>query len=482
MNEALFAEPSASQPLPHSIEAEQAVLGGLMLKNDAFDSIAEILSDSDFYSKDHQLIFNAMHRLAAEGQPFDPITLSEFLQNNNELGAIGGAEYLVDLAHGTPSSANIKAYTQIVLERSIVRQLIGAASEMVRKGYNPLGWDSSKLLAEAESRLQEIIENRPKKGGFKEVNSLIKEAVERLDELFKNDTDITGLSTGFSDLDSMTSGWQKSDLVIIAGRPSMGKTAFAMNMVEHATLHQDRPVLVFSLEMPASSLIMRMLSSIGKIDATRMRSGNLVEDDWPRLSSAAQRLKDRPLFIDDSAGITPLEMRSRIKQFTRERVDQLRQKWQGEHGADTPPDIEDLYEQAQPGMIMVDYLQLMNGTNSAEGRVQEISQISRELKGLAREYNCPVIALSQLSRNVEQRPNKRPVNADLRESGAIEQDADVIAFIYRDEVYNEDSPDKGTAEIIIGKQRNGPIGTCRLIFMGKYTRFENLAGDHFTGQ
>ena len=482
MNEALFAEPSASQPLPHSIEAEQAVLGGLMLKNDAFDSIAEILSDSDFYSKDHQLIFNAMHRLAAEGQPFDPITLSEFLKNNNELGAIGGAEYLVDLAHGTPSSANIKAYTQIVLERSIVRQLIGAASEMVRKGYNPLGWDSSKLLAEAESRLQEIIENRPKKGGFKEVNSLIKEAVERLDELFKNDTDITGLSTGFSDLDSMTSGWQKSDLVIIAGRPSMGKTAFAMNMVEHATLHQDRPVLVFSLEMPASSLIMRMLSSIGKIDATRMRSGNLVEDDWPRLSSAAQRLKDRPLFIDDSAGITPLEMRSRIKQFTRERVDQLRQKWQGEHGADTPPDVEDLYEQAQPGMIMVDYLQLMNGTNSAEGRVQEISQISRELKGLAREYNCPVIALSQLSRNVEQRPNKRPVNADLRESGAIEQDADVIAFIYRDEVYNEDSPDKGTAEIIIGKQRNGPIGTCRLIFMGKYTRFENLAGDHFAGQ
>jgi len=482
MNEALFAEPSSSQPLPHSIEAEQAVLGGLMLKNDAFDSIAEILSDSDFYSKDHQLIFNAMHRLASEGQPFDPITLSEFLQNNNELGAIGGAEYLVDLAHGTPSSANIKAYTQIVLERSIVRQLIGAASEMVRKGYNPLGWDSSKLLAEAESRLQEIIENRPKKGGFKEVNSLIKEAVERLDELFKNDTDITGLSTGFSDLDSMTSGWQKSDLVIIAGRPSMGKTAFAMNMVEHATLHQDRPVLVFSLEMPASSLIMRMLSSIGKIDATRMRSGNLVEDDWPRLSSAAQRLKDRPLFIDDSAGITPIEMRSRIKQFTRERVDQLRQKWQGEHGADTPPDIEDLYEQAQPGMIMVDYLQLMNGTNSSEGRVQEISQISRELKGLAREYNCPVIALSQLSRNVEQRPNKRPVNADLRESGAIEQDADVIAFIYRDEVYNEDSPDKGTAEIIIGKQRNGPIGTCRLIFMGKYTRFENLAGDHFAGQ
>jgi replicative DNA helicase len=334
-------------------------------------------------------------------------------------------------------------------------------------------------LAEAEARLQEIIENRPKKGGFKEVNLLIKEAVERLDELFKNDNDITGLSTGFSDLDKMTSGWQNSDLVIIAGRPSMGKTAFAMNMVEHVTLSQDRPVLVFSLEMPANQLIIRMLSSIGKIDQTRMRSGNLVEDDWPRLSSAAQRLKDKPLFIDDSAGITPLEMRNRIKQFTRERLEQLRDEWRREHGPDSYIDSEALWEKAQPGMIMVDYLQLMNGSNTAEGRVQEISQISRELKGLAREYNCPMIALSQLSRNVEQRPNKRPVNADLRESGAIEQDADVIAFIYRDEVYNEDSPDKGTAEIIIGKQRNGPIGTCRLMFMGKYTRFENLASDHF---
>ena len=474
MNEALFAEPSISQPLPHSIEAEQAVIGGLMLKNDAFDAISEVLAESDFYSKDHQLIFSAMGRLAAQDQPFDPITLAESLQNSNELSSVGGAEYLVDLATSTPSSANIKAYTQIVLERSIVRQLIGAASEIVRKGYNPLGWDSSKLLAEAESRLQEIIENRPKKGGFKEVNSLIKEAVERLDELFNNDAEITGLSTGFSDLDKMTSGWQKSDLVIIAGRPSMGKTAFAMNMVEHATLHQDRPVLVFSLEMPANQLIIRMLSSIGKIDQTRMRSGNLVEDDWPRLSSAAQRLKDKPLFIDDSAGITPLEMRNRIKQFTRERVEQLRSEWHKEHGANTPADTEALYAQAQPGMIMVDYLQLMNGSNSAEGRVQEISQISRELKGLAREYECPMIALSQLSRNVEQRPNKRPVNADLRESGAIEQDADVIAFIYRDEVYNEGSDNQGIAEIIIGKQRNGPIGTSRLAFIGKYTRFEDL--------
>ena len=309
---------------------------------------------------------------------------------------------------------------------------------------------------------------------------LLKEAVERLDELFKNDADITGMGTGFKDLDEMTSGWQKSDLVIVAGRPSMGKTAFAMNMVEYATLNQDRPVLVFSLEMPASQLIIRLLSSIGKIDQTRMRSGNLTEDDWPRLSSAAQRLKDRPLFIDDTSGITPLGMRNQIKQFTRERVEQLRQEWHQEHGADTPADTEALYARAQPGLIMVDYLQLMSGNNPADGRVQEISQISRELKNLAREYECPMIALSQLSRNLEQRPNKRPINSDLRESGAIEQDADVIVFLYRDEVYNEDSPDKGSAEIIIGKQRNGPIGTCRLAFLGKYTRFENLAGDYFS--
>ena len=257
------------------------------------------------------------------------------------------------------------------------------------KAIIPLGWDSAQLLAEAESRLQEIIENRPKKGGFKEVNALLKEAVERLDELFKNDADITGMGTGFKDLDEMTSGWQKSDLVIVAGRPSMGKTAFAMNMVEYATLNQNRPVLVFSLEMPASQLIIRLLSSIGKIDQTRMRSGNLTEDDWPRLSSAAQRLKDRPLFIDDTSGITPLGMRNQIKQFTRERVEQLRQEWHQEHGADTPADTEALYAQAQPGLIMVDYLQLMSGNNPADGRVQEISQISRELKNLAREYECP---------------------------------------------------------------------------------------------
>ena len=445
---------SGEQQLPHSIEAEQAVLGGLMLTNGSFDSIASVVSETDFFANDHQLIFQTMRTLSSESKPLDVITLSETLQNTNELEQVGGAAYLVELANNTPSSANIGAYAQIVLERSIIRQLIIAAGDIVKKGYNPLGWDSSKLLAEAEQKLADIIENRPKQGGFKGVNELLKEAVERIDELFNSDADITGISTSFAELDSMTSGWQKSDLVIVAGRPSMGKTSFAMNMVEHAVLHQDQPVLVFSMEMPANQLIMRMMSSLGKIDQTRMRSGNLSEDDWPRLSSAASRLKDRPLYIDDTPGITPMELRNRVRQLTRENGD--------------------------PGMIMVDYLQLMSGSVPTENRTNEITQISRELKNIAREFNCPVIALSQLSRNLESRPNKRPINSDLRESGAIEQDADVIVFIYRDEVYNEESADKGIAEIIIGKQRNGPIGTCQLAFLGKYTRFENLARDYFS--
>lgn len=444
---------TTEQQLPHSIEAEQAVLGGLMLSNGAFDTVASVISEKDFFASDHQLIFETMRQLSAEQKPLDLITLSESLENNSQLDHVGGSVYLAELANNTPSSANISAYAQIVLERSIIRQLISAASDIVKKGYNPLGWDSSKLLAEAERKLSDIIQNRPKQGGFLSVNDLLKQAVERIDQLFNNDEDITGISTGFDDLDERTSGWQPADLVIVAGRPSMGKTSFAMNMAEHAVLNQDKPVLVFSLEMPASQLIMRMMSSLGKIDQTKMRSGNLSEDDWPRLSSAASRLKDRPLYIDDTPGITPMELRNRIRQIAR--------------------------EQGDPGLIVVDYLQLMSGSVPTDNRTNEISQISRELKTIAREFGCPLIALSQLSRNLEHRPNKRPINSDLRESGAIEQDADVIVFIYRDEVYNEDSPDKGVAEVIIGKQRNGPIGTCKLAFLGKYTRFENLARDYF---
>lgn len=449
----MSSEAKLSAQLPHSIEAEQAVLGGLMLANDAFEGVAALLGEDDFFSLDHRLIYQTMHQLAAADQPLDLITLSETLKSTRSLEQVGGDAYLVELAKNTPSAANILAYAQIVLERATVRKLIAAATEIVEKGYNPLGWDSGRLLAEAERRLLEVMADRPRQGGFQYVTDLLRQAVDRIEELFNSDADITGISTGFSDLDEMTSGWQHSDLVIVAGRPSMGKTSFAMNMVEHAILHQDRPVLVFSLEMPASQLIIRLLSSMGKIDQTRMRSGNLNPDDFTRLSGAAARLKDRPLYIDDTPGINPMELRNRIRQLTRE------------HG--------------MPAMIMVDYLQLMSSSTPVDGRVQEISQISRDLKTIAREFECPMIALSQLSRNVEQRPNKRPVNSDLRESGAIEQDADVIVFIYRDEVYNEDSQDKGVAEIIIGKQRNGPIGVSRLAFLDKYTRFENLARDYF---
>ena len=452
MTEAASHSAISPQP-PHSVEAEQAVLGGLMLANEAFDGVAAIISDGDFFSLDHQLIFKTMARLSTDEQPLDVITLSETLKGTQSLDQVGGDAYLVELTRNTPSAANILAYAQIVLERATVRKLIAAASAIVEKSYNPLGWDATQLLAEAEQRLTEVMEGRPREGGFQHVTDLLREAIDRIDELFNSDEDITGISTGFAELDEMTSGWQNADLVIVAGRPSMGKTSFAMNMVEHAMLHQEQPVLVFSLEMPANQLMIRLISSMGKIDQTKMRSGNLNPDDFTRLSGAVARLKDRPLFIDDTPGISPLELRNRIRQLVRE------------HGT--------------PAMVMVDYLQLMSASTPGDGRVQEISQISRELKTIAREFDCPMIALSQLSRNVEQRPNKRPVNSDLRESGAIEQDADVVIFIYRDEVYNEDTQDQGIAEIIIGKQRNGPIGTARLAFLGKYTRFENLSRDYF---
>jgi replicative DNA helicase len=454
MTEALSNSKLSPQP-PHSIEAEQAVLGGLMLANDAFDGVAALINERDFFNLDHQLIFRTMQQLAVADQPLDVITLSETLKETRSLDQIGGDSYLVELTRNTPSAANILAYARIVLERATVRKLIDAASDIVEKSYNPLGWDSSKLLAEAEQRLMEVMEDRPRQGGFEHVTDLLRLAMDRIDELFNSDSDITGLGTGFTDLDDMTSGWQNADLVIIAGRPSMGKTSFAMNMVEHAMLQQEQPVLVFSLEMPANQLIIRLLSSMGKIDQTKLRTGNLSPDDFARLSGAASRLKDRPLFIDDTPGISPMELRNRVRQISRER--------------------------GKPAMVMVDYLQLMSSSSPAEGRVQEISQISRELKTIAREFDCPMIALSQLSRNCEQRPNKRPVNSDLRDSGAIEQDADVIAFLYRDEVYNQDTPDKGLAELNITKQRNGPIGTARLTFLDKYTRFENLARDYFSG-
>ncbi|MBX2808472.1 MAG: replicative DNA helicase [Cellvibrionaceae bacterium] len=444
------------QSLPHSPEAEQAVLGGLILSNQHFDVTAEVLQPEDFYKDAHRQIFRTMIRLAEADKPFDIITLAEELSRHDELARIGGMDYLSTLASNTPSAANIAIYGQIVREHSTIRQLIHVANDIAKSGYNPSGLDANDLLQLAEKRVLEIAEGRPKEGGLEGLDALLKKTLERIDTLFRSKSDITGLSTGLTDLDQRTSGWQPGELIILAARPSMGKTALALNFVETALFTQKQPVLVFSMEMPSDSLVMRMLSSVGRIEQNKIRTGQLTEEDWPKLTASVQKLKGAPLFIDDTAALTPQDMRARIRRIVRE------------HG--------------QPGLIMVDYLQLMQTAGNNEGRTQEISEISRSMKVLAKEYTCPVIALSQLNRAVEQRPNKRPMNADLRESGAIEQDADVILFIYRDEYYNEDSAEKGVAELIIGKQRNGEVGTCRAAFVGKYTRFENLAPDYMREQ
>jgi replicative DNA helicase len=448
-----YADVSSSvQPLPHSPEAEQAVLGGLMLANNFYDAVAEVLKFGDFFKETHQQIFTAINSLAEAEQPFDIITLSEELARHDELERIGGIAYLSEVAKNTPSASNITAYARIVREHATIRQLIHVANDISRLGYDSSGLDANDLLQLAEKRVLEIAEGRPKEGGLESMEGLLKSTVERIDKLFRSKSEITGLSSGLVDLDKRTAGWQNGELIILAARPSMGKTALALNFVESAVFTQKKPVLVFSMEMPSESLIMRMISSVGRIDQTKIRNGQLTEEDWPKLSTAVQKMKGAPLFIDDTGGLTPQDMRARIRRTVRE------------HG--------------EPGLIMVDYLQLMQVAGSSDGRTQEISEISRSLKGLAKEYNCPMIALSQLNRGVEQRPNKRPMNSDLRESGAIEQDADVILFIYRDDYYDEDSPEKGIAELIIGKQRNGEIGTCRAAFVGKYTRFENLAPDY----
>ena len=426
------------------------MLGGLLLSADGWDSVAEEVSAGDFYRPSHRAIYREIALLADAAEPIDVITVADKLEARGQLEVAGGLAYLAELAEKTPSASNIRAYAQVVRERASLRKLIEAAQGIAESGFNPEGRTSLELIDEAERLIMQIAEQGPRAGGPVDVNPLLQKALGRIEELFNSGGDITGLTTGFKDLDNMTSGLQPSDLVIVAGRPSMGKTSFAMNLVENAILATDKPVLVFSMEMPAEQLIVRMLSSIGRIDQTRIRNGKLEQEDWPKLTAAVNKLKDVPLYIDDTPALTPTEVRSRVRKIVRETRGEL-------------------------GMIMVDYLQLMQVAGASEGRTAEISEISRNLKAIAKEFNVPMVALSQLNRSLEQRPNKRPVNSDLRESGAIEQDADVIMFIYRDEVYNEESPDKGVAEIIIGKQRNGPIGTCRLAFIGQYTRFENLA-------
>ena len=439
---------------PHSIQAEQSVLGGLMLDNQTWDSVADKVVESDFYRKDHRLIFRTIQQLADKQDPFDVITLSEALDTAGQLEEAGGLAYLGMLAKDTPSAANIVAYANIVRDKSVLRQLIHVGTDISDSAFNPEGRNTAELLENAERQVFEIAEQRQRgQGGFTSIKSLLAQAVDKIETLYEQEGSITGASTGFADFDEMTSGLQPSDLIIVAGRPSMGKTTIAMNMAENIAIKGDKPVAVFSMEMPGDSLAMRMMSSLGRIDQHKVRTGKLDDDEWPRLTSAINLLAETKLFIDDTPALTPTEVRSRARRLMRE------------HG--------------QLGLIVLDYLQLMQSPASGDNRVQQISDISRGLKALAKELNVPVIALSQLNRNLEQRPNKRPVMSDLRESGGIEQDADVIVFVYRDEVYNPDSPDKGIAEIIIGKQRNGPIGTVRLTFLGKYTRFENFAGNPY---
>lgn len=433
---------------PQSLEAEQAVLGGLLLDSLAWDRIADRLNPEDFYRREHQLIFQAIAALNSVTQPADVVTVSEQLERDGHLVAIGGLNYLGLLAENTPSAANISAYADIVHERSLVRRLIEVVNDIGTKAYHPEGRSAGDLLDYAEQGVFAIRQGGTRRGGFQPIKSLLTSAVDRIDTLFRSDSIVTGIATGFNDLDALTSGLQPGDLVIVAGRPSMGKTAFALNVAENAAVGLKKAVAIFSLEMPGEQLAMRLMSSLGRINAHRLRTGKLEDEDWPRLTSAVGMLAEAPIFIDDTPSLTPLELRARSRRLMR--------------------------EQDGLGLVIVDYLQLMQASESTENRATEISGITRALKSLAKELHVPLIAMSQLNRSLEQRPNKRPVMSDLRESGAIEQDADVIFFIYRDEVYNEDSQDKGTAEIIIGKQRNGPIGKVRLTYLGEYTRFENF--------
>jgi replicative DNA helicase len=446
--------PGSPKAPPHSVDAEQSVLGGLMLSKDAWFDVADLLEPRDFYRAPHQIIFEAMLDLSERDEPLDPLTVVERLQSKGLLEKAGGYAYVGELAESTPGISNIGAYARIVHENSTLRQLIGAANRIAESAFNPDGRPSDQLLDSAEQEVFSIAEGRLKGGGPESVKPLLTRTVDRIEKLFKSRDPVTGLATGFDDLDRKTAGLQDSDLVIVAGRPSMGKSALAMNLVEHALMESNTPVLVFSMEMPAEALVLRMLSSLGRIDQTRLRTGELQPEDWNRFTSAVSQLKDKPLYIDDTPALTPNDLRTRARRVAREAGGQL-------------------------GLIVVDYLQLMRGSGNVENRTNEISEISRSLKALAKEMRCPMVALSQLNRALENRTDKRPMMADLRESGAIEQDADVILFIYRDEVYNPESEAKGTAEIIISKQRNGPIGMLRLSFIGNLTKFENLAPERY---
>ena len=441
---------------PHSVEAEQSVIGGLLLENEALDKVADILSPNDFYRFDHKTIFLHIAKLIEHNKPADIVTVAESLENNAELSEVGGLAYLATLAQSTPTAANIRRYAEIVHERSVMRKLVTVGSGIAESAYMPNGRDAQQLLDEAEAKIFQIAEGgRKSSDGFVDIKVLLPQVADRIDLLFSRDnpSDVTGIPTGFADLDSMTSGLQPGDLVIVAGRPSMGKTAFAINIAENVALETGLPVAVFSMEMPSTQLAMRMIGSVGRLDQHRMRTGRLEDEDWEKLTTALGKLNEAPVFIDEGSGLTSFDVRARARRLHR--------------------------QCGKLGLIVIDYLQLMTAPagRQQENRATEISEISRSLKALAKELNVPLIAISQLNRSVDQRPDKRPVMSDLRESGAIEQDADIIMFVYRDEYYNPDSQDKGTAEIIIAKQRNGPIGRVRLTFLGQHTRFENFSGN-----
>ena len=433
---------------PQNIEAEQSILGGILLDNHAVNSVLEILKVDDFYGEAHRKIFLSIVDLSEKNEPSDLITMSNILRDKKKIDGVGGVAYLASLVDNVPSAANIAYYSKIVKEKSILRRLIGASTEILNKSYNTTA-DVENVLDDAEHAIFEISENKIKPSFFP-LKDIIKDSFKAIEKLYEKKALITGITTGFEELDRITSGFQKSDLVIIAGRPSMGKTALAINIAQNAAIEMGISVALFSLEMSKEQLAIRMLSSEARVDSQRLRKGFLGETDWPKLTTAAGRLSEASIFIDDTPAISALEMKAKSRRL------------KAEKGL---------------GLIVLDYLQLMRGRNMSLPREQEISEISRSLKALAKELDVPVVALSQLNRQVETRTDKRPFMADLRESGAIEQDADVILFIYRDELYNksEDNPEKGLAEIIVGKQRNGPTGKVKLAFLSEYTRFENLA-------
>ncbi len=438
---------------PHSIEAEQSLLGGLLLDNSAWDRIADIVTESDFYRDDHRRIFRHIARLIERARPADVVTVYESIEKSNEVEQAGGLAYLGEIANNTPSAANIRRYAEIVRERAVLRRLVTVGDEIAASALNPAGRDAKTLLDQAEAKVFEIAEAGARSNqGFVAIQPLLGQVVDRIQELYEqeNPSEVTGVPTGFADLDKMTSGLQPGDMIVVAGRPSMGKTAFALNIAEHVGVDLGLPVAIFSLEMSGPQLAMRFLSSVGRLDASRIRTGRLNDDEWDKMTVALGKLHGAPIHIDETGALNVTDLRARARRLARQFGGKL-------------------------GLIVIDYIQLMTSTRDNENRATEISEISRSIKALAKELQVPVIALSQLSRKVEERNDKRPLMSDLRESGAIEQDADIILMMYREEYYKPDTQEKGTAEVIIGKHRNGPTGTVRLTFLGEYTRFQSFA-------